>query len=67
MIDFNGSYDTNNVEKSPNRLSQFLIFGSGYRRFSCVLIQLGLDEVGERWSQKLKKGKEGGQKDQPTR
>ncbi len=30
MFDFNGSFNTNNDKKSPNRLSRLLILGSGY-------------------------------------
>ncbi len=37
MIDFNDSWDANNDNKTPNRLSQLLIFRSGYPRFSYAL------------------------------
>ncbi len=48
MIDFNASTDINNDNKTPNRLSQLLIFRSGYPRFSCALSTpqaMGLDHV----------------------
>ncbi len=37
MNDFNHSRDTDNANKTPNRLSQLFIFGSGYPRFSYAL------------------------------
>ncbi len=37
MIDLNHSWDTNNDNKTPNRLSPLLIFRSGYPRFSYAL------------------------------
>ncbi len=37
MIDFNAYRDSNDDNKTPNRLSELFVFGSGYPRFSYAL------------------------------
>ncbi len=39
MIDSNSSGHFNDDNKTPNRLSQLFIFGSGHPRLSCVLVK----------------------------